>query len=112
MRIARTLNILLAIGWLATAFSPPALAATVEELLAKINKLPAADRQKRLEEGAKKEGKLTVFSNQGISTIRAYVKGYARNTPSSKSNPPASKGPEGWTGSSWNTAWESLRPTS
>ena len=56
MRIARTLNIFLAIGWLTTAFSPLGSAATVEELLAKISKLPAADRQKRLEEGAKKEG--------------------------------------------------------
>jgi hypothetical protein len=41
-------------------FAPPARAATVEEVLAGINKLPAKERQRRLEEGAKKEGNLVV----------------------------------------------------
>ena len=41
-----------------------AQAATVEALLAEINKLPAAQRQKRLEEGARREGS---FKFYGIS---------------------------------------------
>jgi iron(III) transport system substrate-binding protein len=50
----------------------PAQAATAEEILAAINKLPANERQRRLEEGAKKEGNLVVYSNQGLETIQEY----------------------------------------
>lgn len=50
----------------------PAQAATAEEILAAINKLPANERQRRLEDGAKKEGNLVVYSNQGLETIQEY----------------------------------------
>lgn len=50
----------------------PAQAATAEEILTAINKLPANERQRRLEEGAKKEGNLVVYSNQGLETIQEY----------------------------------------
>lgn len=72
---------LLAAGMTAALLSSPAFAASVEELLAEINKLPASDRQKRLEDGAKKEGALTVYSNQGLETIRAYSDGFAKKYP-------------------------------
>ena len=48
----------------------PAQAATAEEILAAINKLPANERQRRLEDGAKKERNLVVFYNQGVETIQ------------------------------------------
>lgn len=50
----------------------PAQAATAEEILAAINKLPANERQRRLEDGAKKERNLVVYSNQGLETIQEY----------------------------------------
>lgn len=81
MRSARTLIMLLAAGWLAAIFSPAARAASVEELLAGINKLPAKERQRRLEEGAKKEGNLTVYSNSGMDTIRAYAEAFGKKYP-------------------------------
>ena len=56
-------------------------AATVEEVLAGINKLPAKERQRRLEEGAKKEGKLIVYSNQGVETIQEYANGFRKKYP-------------------------------
>jgi iron(III) transport system substrate-binding protein len=65
---------------IALSFSP-AFAASAEDLLAEINKLPASERQKRLEEGAKKEGTLTVYSNQGLDTIRAYSEGFGKKYP-------------------------------
>jgi iron(III) transport system substrate-binding protein len=81
MGIARTLGMLLTVGWLAAPPSPPARSATVEELLAEINKLPAKERQRRLEEGGKKEGSVTVYSNQGLDTIRAYAEGFSKKYP-------------------------------
>ncbi|MBI2348825.1 MAG: hypothetical protein HYV05_09255, partial [Deltaproteobacteria bacterium] len=66
MTIVGKVGMLLAIGWLAALSCPQARAASVEELLAEINKLPPKERQGRLEEGAKKEGVLSVYSNQGL----------------------------------------------
>ena len=45
-------------------FASGAQAASVEALLAEINKLPPAQRQKRLEDGARREG---AFKFYGIS---------------------------------------------
>jgi iron(III) transport system substrate-binding protein len=81
MTIAKTLRMSLTVGWLFTAFAPPLQAASVEELLAKTNNLPPQERQRRLEEGAKKEGSLTVYSNSGLTTIRAYAKGFSSKYP-------------------------------
>lgn len=81
MKIARNLAALLAVGWLAALFSPPVQAASVEEILAGVNKLPAKERQRRLEEGAKKEGNLVVYSNQGLDTIRAYADEFGKKYP-------------------------------
>ncbi len=67
-----------------TAFSflpPPADAATAEEILAGVNKLPAKERQRRLEEGAKKEGNLVVYSNQGVETIQEYADAFRKKYP-------------------------------
>jgi iron(III) transport system substrate-binding protein len=79
--IGYLLRALLIAAALAALFSAPAVAASAEDVLAEINKLPASERQKRLEEGAKKEGSLTVYSNQGIETIRAYAEGFGKKYP-------------------------------
>src|SRR5919109_2585563 len=72
---------LLVAAWLVTGFSASVQSATIEEALAGINKLPANERQKRLEEGAKKEGSVTVYSNTGLESIRAYQEGFAKKYP-------------------------------
>jgi len=81
MRTTKSPRLLLTVAWLAAFFSSPAPAATAEDLLAEINKLPIQERQRRLEEGAKKEGSLTVYSNQGLETIRAYSEGFGKKYP-------------------------------
>ena len=55
--------------------------ATVEETLAAISKLPLAERQRQLEAGAKKEGNLVVYSNQGVDTIQEYANGFRKKYP-------------------------------
>jgi iron(III) transport system substrate-binding protein len=81
MTIIKCLSILSLAAWFAGAFSPSTQAAGVEDLLAGINKLPANERQRRLEEGAKKEGSVTVYSNTGLESIRAYQDGFAKKYP-------------------------------
>jgi iron(III) transport system substrate-binding protein len=81
MKILRTLGLSLALGWLAAISSLPARAASVEELVAGINKLPAKERQKRLEEGARKEASVIVYSNQGLETIQAYSGAFSKKYP-------------------------------
>lgn len=81
MRITGTVGIFLAFTWLAALAPSQARAASVEELLAELNKLPVKERQRRLEEGAKKEGALIVYSNQGLDTIRAYAAGFGQKYP-------------------------------
>jgi iron(III) transport system substrate-binding protein len=74
-------GLLAAAVYLTTLSFSPAFAASAEDLLAEINKLPASERQKRLEGGAKKEATLTVYSNQGLDTIRAYSEGFGKKYP-------------------------------
>ena len=74
------ISILALIGVLATV-PLSAYAATPEDLLAQINKLSPAERQKRLEEGAKKEGNVVVYSNHGLETIEAYAEGFTKKYP-------------------------------
>jgi iron(III) transport system substrate-binding protein len=81
MKFTTTFSAFLAAVWLMTGFSASAPSATVEEVLSGINKLPANERQKRLEEGAKKEGSVTVYSNTGLESIRAYQDGFAKKYP-------------------------------
>jgi len=92
-----TLKILVGGVFLAAMTAPPVQAATVEEALAGINKLPAKERQRRLEEGAKKEGSLVVYSNQGVETIQEYADAFRKNIRTSKSKRRGCKAPRGWT---------------
>ena len=86
---------LLAAVWFYAAFAPPGESAIVEQLLAEINKLPPQERQTRLEEGAKKEGNLTVYSNSGMTTIRAYANGFKAKYPFVKINASRLQGARG-----------------
>src|SRR4029434_1500377 len=81
MKITRLSIVFVVAAWLITGFSASARSATVEEVLSGITKLPANERQKRLEEGAKKEGSVTVYSNTGLESIRAYQDGFAKKYP-------------------------------
>ncbi|MGH7825802.1 MAG: ABC transporter substrate-binding protein [Candidatus Binatia bacterium] len=81
MKIAIRLSVLLAGVWLGMGLLTSARAASVEELYAGINKLPGKERQKRLEEGAKKEGRVVVYSNQGLETIQEYANGFEKKYP-------------------------------
>ena len=72
---------ILATWMLLYALASAAEAASVEPLLAEINKLPAAERQKRLEEGARREGAFTYYSISNAELISAYVKGFTSRYP-------------------------------
>ncbi len=56
-------------------------AASLEALYAEINKLPADARQKRLEDGARREGAFTYYSISNAELIGAYVKGFTTRYP-------------------------------
>ncbi|HEY7558538.1 MAG TPA: extracellular solute-binding protein [Candidatus Binatia bacterium] len=81
MRISRMIVATITAGWLGLALISSARGASVEEVLAGISKLPARERQRQLEEGAKKEGKLSVYSNQGLETIEEYSNAFQKKYP-------------------------------
>ncbi len=56
-------------------------AASVEPLYTEISKLPPEARQKRLEEGARREGALTYYSISQTDLIAAYIKGFTTRYP-------------------------------
>ncbi len=59
----------------------PTHGSTVEDLLAKLNKLPPRERQKRLEEGAKREGSLKFYSISNAVLLRSYTKAFMKRYP-------------------------------
>ena len=56
-------------------------AASVEPLYSEIGKLAPEARQKRLEEGARREGALTYYSISQTDLIAAYIKGFTTRYP-------------------------------
>lgn len=64
-----------------TSATSAAQSASVEALYAEINKLPPAQRQARLEEGARREGAFTYYSISAAELIAAYVKGFTARYP-------------------------------
>jgi iron(III) transport system substrate-binding protein len=56
--------------------------ANVDEFLSPLSKLPPGERQKKLIEGAKKEGEVVLYSSSGIEEIRAITKAFAKKYPS------------------------------
>jgi iron(III) transport system substrate-binding protein len=53
----------------------------MEQFLAEVNKLPAAERQKKLIAGAKQEGEVMLYSSSGLEEIRAITKLFAKKHP-------------------------------
>jgi len=58
-----------------------ALASPAEQILAEINKLAPAERQKRLEEGARKEGAIKFASNESAESIKVLHGAFAARYP-------------------------------
>jgi len=58
-----------------------AQSASVEALLAEINKLPPEQRQKRLEEGARREGRLKFYGISAATLLDAYARGFMKKYP-------------------------------
>jgi iron(III) transport system substrate-binding protein len=56
-------------------------AASVEALLSEIDKLPAQQRQKRLEEGARREGSFKFYGVSNAELLSAYTKGFMKQYP-------------------------------
>ena len=81
MKVMPGFSVFLTAVWFGISLPALAESATVEEVLAGINKLPSGERQKRLEEGAKKEGSLMVYSNQGLETIQEYANAFGKKYP-------------------------------
>lgn len=95
MKVGRVATAIALSLWFAVALGESARAATVEELLAGINKLPPKERQKRLEKGAQKEGNLVVYSNQGLETIQEYANAFGKKYPFIKVEPSRLQGAKG-----------------
>jgi iron(III) transport system substrate-binding protein len=77
------------IAWFLLVFSfgaiaPAANAASAplaEELWKSLEKLPAAEREKKLIEGAKKEGEMVWYTNSGIENATRYIQAFKKNYP-------------------------------
>src|SRR6185295_13477959 len=61
--------------------SHAALAPTPEEIWKSLEKLPAAEREKKLIEGAKKEGEMLWYTNSGIENATRYIQAFKKNYP-------------------------------
>ena len=66
---------------MAGGFVPYAQGKTVEEVFNEIGKLAPAERQKQLEEGAKKEGTVMFFSNENIDLLQKFAEGFMKRYP-------------------------------
>ena len=63
-----------------------AMAQTSEDLWKSLEKLPAAEREKKLLEGAKKEGEMVWYTNSGIENATRYIQGFKKKYPSINAN--------------------------
>jgi len=56
-------------------------AASPEEIWKSLEKLPAAEREKKLAEGAKKEGEMLWYTNSGIENATRYIQAFKKYYP-------------------------------
>ena len=81
MALRKILAIALTISSVACGVLSEAHAASVEALYSEINKLPAAQRQKRLEEGARKVGALKFYGVSNAELLAVYTNGFMKRYP-------------------------------
>ena len=62
-------------------FGSVTAALTPEEIWKSLEKLPAAEREKKLVEGAKKEGEMLWYTNSGIENATRYIQAFRKNFP-------------------------------
>ena len=58
-----------------------ALTADAEEIWKSLENLPAAQREKKLVDGAKKEGEMLWYTNSGIENATRYIQAFKKNYP-------------------------------
>ena len=58
-----------------------AAANTPEDIWKSLEKLPAAEREKKLVEGAKKEGEMIWYTNTGLENANRYIQAFKKNYP-------------------------------
>ena len=58
-----------------------AMAQTSEDLWKSLEKLPAAEREKKLLEGARKEGEMVWYTNSGIENATRYIQAFKKKYP-------------------------------
>ena len=56
-------------------------AQTPEDLWKSLEKLPAAERERKLIEGAKKEGEMIWYTNTGVENANRYIQAFKKNYP-------------------------------
>lgn len=66
---------------LALVLAPASSWADAEKFFADLNKLPAAERQHKLIEGAKKEGEVMLYTSSGLEEVRAVTEVFSKKYP-------------------------------
>lgn len=80
-------RLLIVIFLLAAFFSMPppaahgAAARSPEEIWKSLEKVPAAEREKKLVEGAKAEGEMLWYTNSGVENASRYIQAFKKNYP-------------------------------
>lgn len=79
--IARLLSLLGALLCGAPTPSAAAVARPAEEIWHSLEKLPAAEREKKLIEGARSEGEMLWYTNSGVENASRYIHAFKKNYP-------------------------------
>ncbi len=76
----RTVFAIIALAFMSLAIHR-ASAASPEEIWKSLEKLPAAEREKKLIEGAKIEGEMIWYTNTGVENANRYIQAFKKNYP-------------------------------
>lgn len=81
MKLRKFLAIVLTVSSVGCGVFSETEAASVEGLYSELNKLPAAQRQRRLEEGARKEGVFKFYGVSNAELLSGYANGFMKRYP-------------------------------
>lgn len=81
MRFSLTLAVIAAVMLAASSAGNRANAQTAEDLWKSLERLPAADREKKLIDGARKEAEMVWYTNSGIENATRYIQGFKKKYP-------------------------------